>query len=75
MGDLSQLLTISKIAHYGHPASVFVGAWAALLTVSALAVLVGRVLGQHVRLSLIHYLGAAVCLVLAGVIAGDLLSG
>jgi len=74
-GDLSQLLTISMIAHYGHPASVFIGAWTALLAVSALAVLVGRVLLQHVRLSLIHYLGAAVCLVLAGLIAWELLSG
>jgi Ca2+/H+ antiporter, TMEM165/GDT1 family len=73
-GDLSQLLTISMVAHYGHPASVFIGAWAALLAVSGLAVLVGRVLLQHVRLSLIHYLGAAVCLVLAGLIAWDLLS-
>jgi len=43
-GDLSQLLTISMIAKYGHPASVFVGAWAALLTVSGLAVISGRVL-------------------------------
>ena len=73
-GDLSQLLTISMVAHYGHPASVFIGAWAALLAVSGLAVLVGRVLLQHVRLSLIHYLGAAVCLVLAGLIAWDLLN-
>ena len=40
-GDLSQLLTISMIAKYGHPLSVFVGAWAALLVVSGLAVLVG----------------------------------
>ena len=30
-GDLSQLLTISMIAKYGHPVSVFIGAWAALL--------------------------------------------
>ena len=40
-GDLSQLLTISMIAKYGHPWSVFIGAWAALLTVSGLAVLAG----------------------------------
>ena len=37
-GDLSQLLTISMIAHYGHPLSVFIGAWTALLAVSGLAV-------------------------------------
>ena len=48
-GDLSQLLTISMIAKYGHPVSVFIGAWAALLTVSGLAVLVGRVLLRHVQ--------------------------
>jgi putative Ca2+/H+ antiporter (TMEM165/GDT1 family) len=63
-GDLSQLLTISLIAHYGHPWSVFLGAWAALLAVSGLAVVVGRVLLNYVKLSVIHYVGAAVCLVL-----------
>jgi putative Ca2+/H+ antiporter (TMEM165/GDT1 family) len=67
-GDLSQLLTISMIAHYGHAWSVFVGAWSALLVVSGLAVLAGRVLLNHVRLSVIHYVGAFVCLVL-GVIS------
>jgi putative Ca2+/H+ antiporter (TMEM165/GDT1 family) len=72
-GDLSQLLTISMIARYGHPASVFVGAWGALLVVSGIAVLAGRVLLRHVRLSVIHYLGAAVCLVLAVVTAVELL--
>jgi putative Ca2+/H+ antiporter (TMEM165/GDT1 family) len=71
-GDLSQLLTISMIAKYGHPVSVFVGAWSALLTVSALAVLVGRVLLQRVKLSVVHYFGAAVCLILAAVTAWEL---
>ena len=72
-GDLSQLLTISMTAKYGHPVSVFIGAWAALLTVSGLAVLAGRVLLRHVRLSVIHYLGSTVCLVLAAVTAVELL--
>jgi putative Ca2+/H+ antiporter (TMEM165/GDT1 family) len=72
-GDLSQLLTVSMVARYGHPVSVFIGAWGALLTVSGLAVLVGRVLLRHVRLSVIHYIGATVCLVLAGVTAVELL--
>jgi putative Ca2+/H+ antiporter (TMEM165/GDT1 family) len=71
-GDLSQLLTISMIAKYGEPLSVFAGAWVALLTVSGLAVLVGRVLLRYVRLSLIHYIGGAVCLVLAAVTAYEL---
>lgn len=64
-GDLSQLLTISLVGKYGHPVSVFLGAWGALLAVSGLAVLAGRVLLRHVKLSLIHYIGAAVCAVLA----------
>jgi len=65
-GDLSQLLTISLVAKYEEPLSVFAGAWAALLTVSGLAVLAGRVLLRYMRLSVLHYIGAAVCLVLAG---------
>jgi putative Ca2+/H+ antiporter (TMEM165/GDT1 family) len=72
-GDLSQLLTISMVARYGHPLSVFIGAWTALLVVSGLAVLVGRVLLRYVRLSVIHYLGGAVCLILAGVTAVELI--
>ena len=74
-GDLSQLLTISLIAHYGHPLSVFVGAWGALLVVSGLAVVVGRVLLNHVRLSVIHYVGAGVCLVLAVLTGVQLVAG
>ncbi|MET0838187.1 MAG: TMEM165/GDT1 family protein [Marmoricola sp.] len=72
-GDLSQLLTISMIAKYGHPWSVFIGAWAALLTVSGLAVLSGRVLLRYVKLSVVHYVGGGVCLLLALVTAVELL--
>ena len=64
-GDLSQLLTISLVGRYHHPVSVFLGAWGALLAVSGLAVVVGRILIRHVKLSVIHYIGATVCLVLA----------
>jgi putative Ca2+/H+ antiporter (TMEM165/GDT1 family) len=71
-GDLSQLLTISMIAKYGHPVSVFIGAWLALLTVSGLAVLAGRVLLRYIRLSTVHYVGTGVCLLLAGVTAWEL---
>jgi len=63
-GDLSQLLTISLVGKYGHPVSVFIGAWAALLAVSGLAVVAGRFLLRRVKLSLVFYIGAAVCLVL-----------
>ena len=72
-GDLSQLLTISMVAKYGHPASVFVGAWAALLAVSGLAVVAGRVLLRYIKLSTVHYVGGGVCLLLAAVTAWELL--
>jgi putative Ca2+/H+ antiporter (TMEM165/GDT1 family) len=72
-GDLSQLLTISLVGRYDDPVSVFVGAWSALLAVSALAIVAGRVLLQHVKLSVIHYVGGSVCLLLAGITAFELL--
>ena len=74
-GDLSQLLTLSLVAKYDDPLSVFLGAWGALLAVSGLAVIVGRVLLSRVRLSVLHYAGATVCLVLAGLSAYELLAG
>jgi putative Ca2+/H+ antiporter (TMEM165/GDT1 family) len=64
-GDLSQLLTISFVTRYHDHLNVFIGAWAALLTVSGLAVVAGRVLLRYLRLSVLHYIGAAVCLLLA----------
>jgi putative Ca2+/H+ antiporter (TMEM165/GDT1 family) len=73
-GDLSQLLTISLVGRFHQPVSVFVGAWVALLVVSALACVMGRVLLRYVRLSVIHYIGAAVCLVLAAVTVYELLA-
>jgi putative Ca2+/H+ antiporter (TMEM165/GDT1 family) len=72
-GDLSQLFTVSLVAKYEDPVSVFVGAWAALLTVSGLAVLAGRFLLRHMRLSVLQYIAAAVCLVLAGLTVYELL--
>ncbi len=74
-GDLSQLLTISLVGRYHDAWSVFVGAWGALLLVSGLAVVAGRFLLRHMQLSTIHYVGAAVCLMLAGVTAYQLVSG
>jgi putative Ca2+/H+ antiporter (TMEM165/GDT1 family) len=74
-GDLSQLLTISFVTKYNDPVSVFLGAWAALLTVSGLAVLAGRVLLRYLKLSLLHYVGAAVCLVLAVVTLVEVFAG
>ncbi|MGZ6804109.1 MAG: TMEM165/GDT1 family protein, partial [Nocardioidaceae bacterium] len=74
-GDLSQLLTISLVGKYHDHLNVFLGAWGALLTVSGLAVLAGRVLLRYMKLSVLHYVGAAVCLVLAVVTAVELLAG
>lgn len=73
-GDLSQLLTISLVGRYEEPWSVFLGAWGALLAVSGLAVLAGRVLLRHIKLSTIHYAGAAVCAVLSLVTLVELLN-
>ncbi len=72
-GDLSQLLTISLVARYDAPVSVFTGALAALLTVSALAVFVGRSLLRRVPIHTLHYAGAAVCLLLVGLTTYELI--
>ena len=73
-GDLSQLLTISLVGRYHQAVPVFIGAWGALLTVSGLACVAGRVLLRYVALSAIHYAGAAVCFVLAAVTVYELLA-
>ena len=73
-GDLSQLLTISLVARFHDHISVFVGAWAALLAVSGLAVLAGRVLLRYMKLSVLHYIGASVCLLLACVTLYEVLA-
>jgi putative Ca2+/H+ antiporter (TMEM165/GDT1 family) len=62
-GDLSQILTLNLVAKYGSPVSIFIGSWVALLTVSGLAVIGGRVLLRYMRLSVLHYIAGAVCLV------------
>ena len=72
-GDLSQLLTISLVAKYDDPVSVFLGAWGALLAVSGLAVIVGRLLLQRVRLSVLHYVGAAVCVSMAALTVWEMM--
>lgn len=74
-GDLSQLLTISFVTKYHDHLDVFIGAWAALLTVSGLAVIAGRVLLRYMRLSVLHYIGAAICLLLAVVTLVEVVTG
>jgi Ca2+/H+ antiporter, TMEM165/GDT1 family len=73
-GDLSQLLTISLVARYEEPLSVFVGALAALLAVSGLAVVAGRTLMRFVKLHILFYAGAAVCLVLLVLVLRELIA-
>lgn len=64
-GDLSQLFTMALVAR-GEPATaVFTGAWLALAVVSGAAVLAGRWVTRRVRLSLVRYVAAGVCAVLA----------
>jgi Ca2+/H+ antiporter, TMEM165/GDT1 family len=63
-GDLSQLFTITLVARFEDPVGVFVGALGALMTVSALAVIAGRQLLRWIPLHVLHYVGAAVCVVL-----------
>jgi putative Ca2+/H+ antiporter (TMEM165/GDT1 family) len=64
-GDLSQLLTAGLVAG-GNPAvPVFIGSWLALIVVSGAAVLLGRVLLRYIRLSMVRYVAAGVCALLA----------
>jgi putative Ca2+/H+ antiporter (TMEM165/GDT1 family) len=68
-GDLSQLLTAGLVVRGGHPVSVFVGAWAALLLVSGVGAVAGRWLLGRMRLSTIRRVGGGVCVLLAVVTA------
>ncbi len=67
-GDLSQLATAGLAARLDAPLSVFVGSWAALLTVSALAVFLGRTLADRLPVALIRR-GAAVLFVVFAAVA------
>ena len=68
-GDLSQLLTAGLVASGKAPVPVFIGSWLALAAVSGTAVLLGRWLLKRVRLSLVRYVAAGICAVLAVVTA------
>ncbi|NNM47412.1 TMEM165/GDT1 family protein [Knoellia koreensis] len=68
-GDLSQILTANMVLRFHEPVSVFIGAFAALATVSALGAALGRALLRRVKLALIRRIGGVVCLILAFVTA------
>jgi Ca2+/H+ antiporter, TMEM165/GDT1 family len=57
-GDLSQLATAGLAARYDSPVSVFIGSWAALLVVSALAVFLGKKLADRLPIRLIRLVAA-----------------
>jgi Ca2+/H+ antiporter, TMEM165/GDT1 family len=64
-GDLSQLATAGLAARYEEPLSVFLGAWAALLVVSGLAVFLGRKLADRLPVALIRRVAAGLFVVFA----------
>ena len=64
-GDLSQLATAGLAARYDAPVSVFIGSWAALLTVSGLAVFLGKKLADRLPIALIRRVAAVLFLVFA----------
>jgi len=64
-GDLSQLFTAGLAASSGSPISVFIGAWAALLTVSGAAVLLGTWLAARLPLWIVRIASGIVLAALA----------
>jgi len=62
IGDLTQLLVLNLSAHYHRPWSVFTGALAGLLAVSAVAAFGGRALLRWLPLGVIRRLGGLVLL-------------
>ncbi|WP_174278045.1 TMEM165/GDT1 family protein [Goekera deserti] len=68
-GDLSQLATAGLAASYDDPLSVFAGAWAALLVVSGLGILLGRTLADRLPIPLIRRVAATLFGVFAVVAA------
>ena len=64
-GDLSQLFTAGLAASSGAPVSVFLGAWAALLTVSGAAVLLGTWLAARLPLWIVRIASGLVLSALA----------
>ena len=64
-GDLSQLATAGLAARYEEPLSVFIGAWAALLVVSGLAVFLGKKLADRLPIALIRRVAAGLFVVFA----------
>lgn len=73
MGDLSHLNIAAMSAKHGHPVSVFLGAFLALVVVSGLGALLGRALLDRVRLGTIRRAGGILCLILATLVGLELI--
>ena len=71
-GDLTQLLTVNFVAKSHQPASVFIGATAALVSVAAIGAFGGRALLKIVPLAVIRRGGGLVLLGFAGYSIYDL---
>jgi putative Ca2+/H+ antiporter (TMEM165/GDT1 family) len=65
-GDLSQLFSAGLAAQTGSPVSVFIGAWAALLVVSGIGVLLGTWVSSRISLWKVRIASGVVLALLAG---------
>ncbi|HEX8767732.1 MAG TPA: TMEM165/GDT1 family protein [Jatrophihabitans sp.] len=64
-GDASQLATAGLVARYGQPVATGLGAFLALVSVAALAVLIGKAILRRVPLVLVHRVAAVAFTVFA----------
>lgn len=64
-GDLSQILSAGLVAQGKDPLGVFIGSWAALVTVSGLGVLLGKRITAYVSVTVVRQIGGYLCLLLA----------
>ncbi|MFI5528366.1 TMEM165/GDT1 family protein [Kitasatospora sp. NPDC051853] len=64
-GDLTQIMTANLAAKYADPLSVGIGAWLALCSVSAIAILGGQKLLQYVPMKVIIRVAACIMLVMS----------
>jgi len=64
-GDLSQILSAGLVAQGKDPLGVFIGSWAALVTVSGLGVLLGKRITTYVSVTVVRQIGGYLCLLLA----------
>jgi putative Ca2+/H+ antiporter (TMEM165/GDT1 family) len=74
-GDLTQLITAGQAARTGESLSVFLGAWAALVTVAGIGVLVGGWLQQRVPLWRIRLVSGGLLAALAVLTLVELVRG